>query len=188
MAAHPAPGEDPFAAIHQGIADARVDEAATARARAHWLAQQAEDDVTLVGALVDLTEQGKVLRVRLRGGAELTGAARAVGADVVVLHTPTGEVLVRIDRLITVRSDSGFAGSPTRPDRSSGSPTFLEVLHDRAARQPRVQVHTDDAAVILGTLRAMGADVLTLRVGEGPTATVLVSLSAVTAVGILDAR
>ena len=182
------PGEDPFAAILRGIADARVDDAATARSRAHWLERQVDDEATLAGAFVDLAERRVGVKVRVRGGFEAAGAVTTIGADVVMLQSAAGVMLVRLDRVVTLRSDAGLVPSPTRRVTPAGARTMLDVLRETAGESATVRVHADDGTVIRGILGAVGVDVLTLRVGDARPATVLVVLDAVSLVEIAQTR
>ena len=181
------PDRDPFAAILRGIADARVDDAATARSRAHWLRRQAEEAATLADALLELAEQRTWVHLRVRGGAVVSGVAAGVGADVMVLHTDVGPMLVRIDRLAQVRATGSPVPSAAGPRPDGTGRAFVDLLRDLAAERAPVVVHTDDGQDLRGALRAVGADVLTLRMGSSPLATVLVSLDAVTMVGVAPA-
>ena len=170
--------------ILRGIADARVDDAATARTRAHWLARQVDDEATLAGAFVDLAERRVRVRLRVRGGFAATGTVTSIGADVVMLQSSVSVMLVRLDRVVTVQSDEELVPSPTRRVTSTGARTMLDVLRDTAGEGANVRVHADDGTVIHGTLRTVGSDVLTLRVGDVRSTTVLVALDAVSMIEI----
>lgn len=178
---------DPFTAILRGIADARVDDAAVARARTQWLGRQAEEIATLADALVELTARRSWVQLRVRGGATVAGVAEGLGADALVLRADAGVVVVRVRALTEVRAVDAVVPSAagTRPDHDG--PAFADLLREAAAERPSVRVHTDDGQEQRGRLRAVGADVLTLRVGANPPATVLVSLDAVTMVGLVPA-
>ena len=188
MVPDPPRGEDPFATILRGIADARVDDAATARTRAHWLARQVDDEATLAGAFVDLAERRVGVKVRVRGGFEATGAVTSIGADVVMLQSARGVMLVRLDRVVAVRSDAGLVPSPTRRVTPSGTRAMRDVLCDTVGEDATVRVHADDGTVIHGILGAVGVDVLTMRVGDARPTTVLVALDAVSLVEIPHVR
>lgn len=187
MARGPGPEPDPFAAILRGIADARVDDAAAARARAQWLGRQAEEIATLADALVELTARRSWVQLRVRGGAGVAGVAEGLGADALVLRAEAGLVVVRADRITEVRAVDAVVPSAAGARPSAEGPGFADLLRDAAAERPPVRVHTDDGQEQRGRLRAVGADVLTLRVGASPPATVLVSLDAVTMVGLVPA-
>jgi hypothetical protein len=177
---------DPEQAILRGIAEARVDDAVAARSRAHWLARQAEDEATLVGALCDLAEQQVPVQVRVHGGHALGGVVAAAGPDALVLADgPASWTLVRTAHLVLLRSEPGRTEVPTprlRTTPTSG-PDFVERLRDLAVERSAVVVHTTDGDVIPGQLRAVGRDVVTVQAAGGSRAPVLVALGAIAAVG-----
>lgn len=182
---------DPFAGILEGIADARVDDAASARERAQWVTRRAEEDATFAGALVDLAERHAPVRLQLRGGREIVGTPLAMGRDCVAVATAAGQAFVRLVHLSAIRSGprQGFVPSGT----PVGTPhpitrTLHDVVCDATAERLEVHVLLDDGRDVRGTLRAMGVDVLTLREINAPEATVLVSFDAVAAVTLLTDR
>lgn len=179
-----APAADPFDAILRNLAEVRVDDAATARSRAHWLRHQAEESATLADALVELVHRGARVQLRVRGGTAVQGCAEGLGADALVVRTAAGTALVRIDRIAELRTTDGLVPSAAGRQHTAVGRGFAEILRDLAAERPPVHVHTDDGREQRGRLRAIGADVLTLHVGLAPPATVLVSLDAVTMVGL----
>jgi hypothetical protein len=146
----------------------RVDEAARQRARERWLRQAAEEGGTLLGVLADLAERGVTVTVRTGGGRRHCGPVRAIGADFVALDTTVGgEVLVASAAISSVRAQPG-AVSPAG-DRTVRSRLGLtEVLAGLAAERERVMVVSlDGGDAVTGTVRALGRDVVTLRV-DGP--------------------
>lgn len=200
MRAAPTP-PDPYQAILHGIAEARVDDAAAARAKAHWLARQAEEGATLLGALRDLVEQRRPVRGALRGGHAVTGRLVRADAEQVVVRHPGGTTHVRTSALARVLLDPGTAPGgrddvPTRRPQAAaegdavGVTPFSTVLRDAAAERADAVLLTDDGAELAGQLRAVGVDVATLRVGGGPApqagqaaaGTLLVALGTVVAV------
>jgi hypothetical protein len=74
-----------------------------------------------------------------------------------------------------------------RDDRASRSVTvgLADVLAHAAANYPRVQVHTGTAAVV-GELRTVGADVISVHTDGDPPATAYLSLASVSDVSFLD--
>ena len=82
---------DPLGALHHWIADGRIDEAARARARQHWLERQAAEDATMLGVLIDLAERGRPVTATTVAGRRVTCPVRAVGADV-------GETVAQVHR------------------------------------------------------------------------------------------
>ncbi|HLT70696.1 MAG TPA: hypothetical protein VKZ72_11050 [Acidimicrobiales bacterium] len=167
-------------------AEARVEEAARARAREGWLRRQAEESATLAGVVADLQERGVPVTVHTRAGGRHTGAVRAVGADVVVVRTapgagPGGDVLVPLAALTAVRAGPGTG--PAVGDRRPGAgPTFTDLLVDLAADRAAVRVATVGGDAVAGVLRAVGRDVLVVTPASGGTAHV--ALGAVAEVAV----
>lgn len=179
---------DPFAKILEGIAEARVDDAAAARERARWVTRRAEEDATFAGALVDLAERQSVVRLQLRGGHEIVGTPVALGPDCVAVVTQQGRAFVRLRHLTAVRSLPGHGLVPSGP-RPTATRAVTRTLHDVVgdATAERIDVHVllDDGRDAWGTLHATGVDVLTLREHREAKAMVLVSFDAVAAVTLL---
>jgi hypothetical protein len=177
-AAHVLGATDPFATLLRAVADVRVADAAAARARAHWLVRQAEEEGTLVGVLVDLAERGDRLVVSTTTGRRAAGTVQALGADFVALADGAGLVLVALTALATVRTRPGAAAaSGDRTERVERR--LLDVLAELAGDRPPVVVGTVGDEV-RGTLRAVGRDVITIRMdGERPS-TVYVAAGSIT--------
>lgn len=154
-------------------ASARVDEAVAARAREAFLRRTAGEGATFAGVLLDLAEQGGVVAVTLAGGRRHRGRVRAVGADFVVLvNEQGGQVLVAHRGVVSVRPDDRAA--TVAGDRPLAVAAGLaEVLAMVAEDRPRVLVvAVGDTDGLAGELRAVGRDVLVLRLDglERPTA------------------
>jgi hypothetical protein len=78
-------GEGIGARLERWAADARIEAAARRRARERWLRQQAEEEATLAGVLIDLGEHGAEVVVHTRTGRVHRGLIGVVGADFVGL-------------------------------------------------------------------------------------------------------
>jgi hypothetical protein len=160
---------------------ARVDEAARRRARERWLLQAAEEGGTLLGVLADLAERNVPVAVRTSGGRRHGGHVRAIGADFVALDTtPSGDVLVALAAVASVRAQAGTAAPAG--DRTVRSGLVLsEVLAGLAAERERVMIVTvDGGEAVTGTVRSLGRDVVAVRVdGPTPHTTAYVPLAAV---------
>lgn len=180
-------GVDEFNEILSGLADARVDDAARSRSRRAWITQQVEGEVTLVGFLANLAGTSQEISVTLTGGTELRGTIRAVGADVMATHTTAGVALIPLSAVLAIRADDAAIGVPTAPNRVRDR-NLGEVLADAAADRREVQVITSDGARNTGQLRAVGVDVVTLRVGESGNRAMVIAQAAVVACILLDAR
>jgi hypothetical protein len=148
---------------------ARVDEAVEARAREAFLRRSAGEGATFTGVLLDLAEQGGAVALTLAGGRRHRGRLRAVGTDFVVLVTEQGsQVLVANRGVVAVRPDARRA--TLSGDRPLAMATGIaEVLSIVAEERPRVLVvAAGDPEGIAGELRAVGQDVLVLRLdGQG---------------------
>jgi hypothetical protein len=154
------------------VAQLSTDEAVLARTRAHWLNRQAAAEGTFAGILRDLAERGRPVLVHLHNGRLHRGAATVVGADFVVIRTAGDrDVAVTFTAIASVRT---LPGEPaTTGDRFLPATTTLaEMLSALGEERARILVMGLDARqAIAGELRAVGRDVLTIRLGgEGGTA------------------
>lgn len=158
---------DPLTAL---LDEARADDVGAARARERSLRRQAEEGATLRGTLLDLAERRAQVTVRTTAGRAGHGAVIAVGSDFVALQAEDrGVVCLRLCALASVRVQPGFREEGAAGDRSPPLDLLLvdvlgRLLQDRA----RVALVTG-ADVVSGELRAVGVDVVTLRlVGDRP--------------------
>jgi hypothetical protein len=169
------------ARLERWAAEARVDDAARRRAQERWLLQSAEEGGALAGVLADLAEQGAPVTVRTPAGRRHAGRVRAVGADFVALATAAGDdVLVAIDTVSSVRTAGARAPLGDRP--APGALTLAEALAGLAAERDRALLVTRDGGdTVAGTLRAVGADVVVVRLdGDAAAAgTAYVPLAAI---------
>ena len=154
-------------------ATARVDEAVQARAREAFLRRTAGEGATFAGILLDLAERGGAVVVTVAGGRRHRGLLRVVGADFLVLVTDQGsQVLVARGGVVSVRPDA--RASPVSGDRPLAlAAGTAEVLAMLAEDRPRVLVVVaGDGEGVAGELRAVGQDVLVLRLdgSDRPTA------------------
>ena len=170
------------ARLERWAGDARVDEAARRRARERWLLQSAEEGGTLAGVLADLAERGVAVALRTSAGRRHGGTVRAIGADFVALDAEaSGEVAVALAAISSVRTRPGHA--PPAGDRPVHSDLRLaDLLAGLAAERERaLVVSVDGGDAVAGTVRAVGRDVVVVRVdGDGlSVATAYVPLAAV---------
>lgn len=147
-------------------AEARVDDDAARRVRAHWQRVAAEHDATFAGTLLRLAERSSTATLHTVAH-RVVGVVVGVGVDFVAVRTTAEEaVLVRIDGIEAVgaapddrRVVAGDVGGRLDVDLAS-------VLGPVAAERPDVVVRTASVTVH-GTLRSAGRDVLALwRDGE----------------------
>ena len=169
-------GRDPFAAILEAIAATRADDAAMARSRARWLVQQATEEGTFAGVLVDLAERREPVLLTTTAGRRHRGRVHALGADFVALTTGSGStVLVALRAVAAVRTMPGVG--PVAGNRTAELDQRLSgVLAELAAERAEVVVGAG-ATEVRGELRAVGKDVATLRVDGAPTMAAYVPLS-----------
>ena len=175
---------DPLAALHGWVADGRVDEAARARARQHWLERQAAEDATLLGTLLDLAERGEPVVITTQAAKSVTGVVVAVGADFVVVRgSGRGDAFVPVDRLTVVRTAAG--APPPVGDRPVGfALTLGSALLELAPERPAVIVSAGDD--IHGSLVSVGRDVVTLALDGARRDHVHVRLGAIDHLVLLD--
>lgn len=166
------------------LAENRTDDAARTRARERWLRQQAEEEGTFGGVLLDLAERGSALVAHGVAERRHRGHLRAVAADFCVLRTVAGtDVLLAYRALAIVRPqprEATVVGDRVLTTERS----LADALVGLAADRPRVLVVTVGGDSVTGDLRAVGTDVITVRTdGEG-RGDVYVALSAVAEVSL----
>jgi len=166
--------------LERWVADARVDEAALQRSRARWLRDVADQEATLAGTLLDLGERRAVVTVRTAGGRVHRGAVEAVGVDFIGLRLDRGAtLLLAVRSLASIRTTA--AEPATSGERAVRTDLRLgDLLRELAADREDVLVVTvDGGEAVVGQLRAVGEDVVTLRVGGDPPWTAYLALAAI---------
>jgi hypothetical protein len=182
--------------LERWAAGARAQDAAEARIRERWLRQAAEEEASFAGLLVDLAEEGQPVSVTTVGGRRHHGPILAVGSDFVAVGGPEGRLtLVCTAAVAEVRPVAGGRRPPAASGRpSSNGPdssgedlgvTLAEVLAQAVANRPRVGLMVGEVTVV-GELRAVGADVLTVRTDGQPTGVSYVTLASVSEVALFD--
>ena len=191
--------------LERWAAELRAQDAAQARARERWLRTQAEEEADLAGALLAMAERGTELTVHTREGRSYSGALRAVGRDFAALVTPAAPLtLVPLGAIALMTAKGGDSAVQVPPaasgDGSDGSEggahqaldaTLAGVLGQAAGNRPAVSIDTA-AQVVVGNLRSVGTDILTVRTGapgggageRGRLA--VVPLQSVSAISLLD--
>jgi hypothetical protein len=160
-------GGDLTGDLARWLAEARVDAAAASRARAQSLRQQAGEEATLAGVLLDLAERGSAVVVEVAGGRRQRATVRAVAEDFCALRTDQGEVLVAyagIAAVAALESDAVLAGDRAR----ALDMTLAEALLVLLAERPRLLVVGRDGTSRAGELMSVGRDVLVLRTDGDP--------------------
>ena len=170
--------------LERWAADARAREAADARVRERWLRAQAEEEASLAGVLLALAERRETVVTTTSAGRRHRGVVTGVGVDFAVLQAVGGvTTLVTLAGLADVRVVEGTRVT-TGDDGGRGAlgVGLTDVLAQAAGQRPRVAVQAGSASLV-GDLRAVGSDVLTLRTDAG--AMVYVGLGSVSEVSFL---
>jgi hypothetical protein len=171
-------GGDLGARLEAWAADARVREAADARARERWLRSAAAHDATFVGVLVDLAEAGTTAVVRTTTSRRHRGVVRAVTEECAVLRTDAlGDVVLALTGIAEVRPEHGARSDGTR--RAPLDLTLAEVLDRLAPDRPRVGMTLAGGEALAGELRTVGRDVVTLLLDGQPRSTAYVRVGAI---------
>ena len=172
-------GTDALArSLERWAADAMVDEAARQRTRQRWLRIQAEEEASVLGALVDLAERGRPVVLDV-GDHRIRGAVVGIGADFLAVRSDRGQdVLVRTAAIEVVRAEPGERA--VVGDRAALVEVALgAVVGPLAAERPDVVVRTRSGQVVRGELRSAGTDVVRLRTDGDPPSPVWVPLDAI---------
>jgi hypothetical protein len=193
-----APGLDD---LERWAAGARAQEAADQRVRERWLRQAAEEEASFAGLLADLAEAGRAVVVTTTSGRRHQGPVVAVGWDFVALSPHSGAAgegrltLLNFEAIAELRQAPGSAPrasvAPARPptgpgDREGGlGVTLVEVLAQAVAVRPRVAVVLG-AVTVVGQLRAVGADVLSVKTDTEPGGLSYSRLSSVSEISLFD--
>lgn len=163
------------------VAVAQVDDAVGERRRTGWLAQQAVEEGTLAGALVELAEQESAVVLSLAPEGQQQGRIFAVGPDAVVL-TPSGggTVVVPLRAIAAIRLN---AGAPSLWGDRSPTPalSWHGLLSAWCGERPEVTVIVPGGSVH-GELVTVGIDVLTVLERGDRRVRTIVALDRVVAV------
>jgi hypothetical protein len=178
--------------LRRWTADARATDAAAARSRQRWLRHQAEEEATFAGLALDLAERERSVVLRTTSGRTHSGRLVAVGRDFCVLRAEKTRVttFVASAAIASLRAQPGtsvgprFEGAGARPVPLAA--TLAGVLADLAGERPLVRIGVlGELEALTGELRAVGADVATVRVASEPPATVYVRLGSVSELSVL---
>lgn len=146
----------------QFLDDARAHEHQRARATERHLRLVAEESATLLGSLLDLAERGTPVRVTTSSGRRHVGPLQLVGQDFVVV----ADVWVALTAVGSVGTSTG--SSVATGDRPALDLYLVEALARLVPERPELAVVTVGGDVVAGQLRAVGADVLSIRLdGDG---------------------
>ena len=147
--------------------DARADAGRDARRRRRVFQALAEESATLQGTLHDLAERHAEVVVRTTAGHQFRGRVRAAARDFVIVATDAGDHWIALEGLETVRPAPEERQPPATGDRTALDLTLVEALGRVAPERPMIAVNTASGESVLGTLRAVGEDVVTVEL-DGP--------------------
>ena len=176
---------DDLGDLERWAADARAREAAEARVRERWLRAQAEEEASLGGVLLALAERRATVVASTRSGRRHRGMVTGVGLDFAVVEGGAGTATLLV--LAALAEFRVVEGAPRRPTTGDAEGRELgvrlvDVLAQAAGQRPRVAVQAGQISVV-GDLRAVGGDVLTLRTDAAALA--YVGLASVSEVSFL---
>jgi hypothetical protein len=178
-----------LADLARWAADARADAASRGRRQQRFLRQAAEEEATFAGVVVDVSEHGDAVVVRTASGRSHRGRIVAVGHDFLVVREPGGPpVFVALAAAASVRlRPGGRAGDTTGARPAPVEAPLAVVLAGLAGDRPTVSITTaGDTTALTGELRAVGSDVVTLRLGDETGGTAYVRLASVTELLLVD--
>ena len=149
--------------------------------------QQAEEGATLTGALLDLAEAGTAVTVKTNGGRTHHGTVAGVGTDFVAVRTSAQALaFVAFAAIAAVRLRPGPAARPPTGDRPAAVDlSLLEALAGAAPDRPRVLLAPHSGEALVGELRAVGKDVVTMTIEGDAKALCYVPAQSVTEVSFL---
>jgi hypothetical protein len=135
------------------------------RRREHWLRRQAADDASLTGVLVDLAEQGHLVRVTTSGGGRHLGRVVGAGAAVVVMESGMHRILVAVDAVTTVQAAPGEhdVTSPVGHRVGDDPTTLADLLSHAVGDGAEVTLTMRSGQVVTGELVSVGHDVVLVR-------------------------
>jgi hypothetical protein len=173
--------------IRQWIADAAAREAVDARVRSRRLLQQASEDATFIGTLVDLAERDAELNIVTSGDASIAGRIAAVGRDFIAVTGRNGRTtFVPLGAIAAVRTQPGTREAVVAGERAAPLQASLAAIVSELAAE-RVRVHVSSARhSVVGELRASGDDVLVVFADGTATVPVYVPIAAVTELAVID--
>lgn len=182
---------DDLEGLERWAADARAREAADARVRERWLRAQAEEEASLAGVLLALAERGETVVLTTVAGRRHRGVVTGVGVDFAALEAAGGLTTLLVlgglgdARVVEAGTRARAAAAPATTERRPGAlgVRLADVLAQAAGQRPRVAVQAGAASVV-GDLRSVGTDVVTVRT-DGEAGVVYVALASVSEVSFL---
>ncbi len=165
------PAGDPRdAALRTLLDDARAAQAARERSRERELRRQAGEEARLSAVLRDAAERGLAVSLRTTAGRTHRGTIVAVGRDFCGIAAAGGLLTyVATSAIAVVVPDRGVRAGLPGDDRGAALDlTLAELLADEAPEQPAVAVVAAGGEALAGRLLAVGADVVTVALDDGP--------------------
>lgn len=176
---------DLSAALAHFVADAAVDEAARSRSLERSLRQQASEDASFTGVLLDLAERGRPIVLSTGGGRRHRGVVRTVAADFCILRADSG-----FDQLVSYRALGVVRPLPSEDQTVGDRPATLDVgLTDALVHlcddRPRLRIGLmGDPDAQVGELRSVGRDVIALRMDGDPPPTAYLQVALIAELAI----
>ena len=153
--------------LQQLIDDARSQEGRASRRRQRILRTLAEESATLRGTLLDLGEGATEVVLRTIDGQAQRGVIRLVADDFLILKGDTGDTWVATSGIDSVRPSIDERHGAATGDRPAVDMVLGDALGRVAPDRPSVAVRTSGGESVVGELRAVGSDVVTLEL-DGP--------------------
>lgn len=178
------PPGDPYVELTDAAAHAAAVRARAERRERH---DRATEVATWLGTLRDLTERAATVVLSTRDARTLRGWLMGLSSDQLVLGLPGGgRIHLRLAALRMVRPEPGSVAPPASGDRLAPVDATIEDVIDGLAEEGgSVVLHVRDLADPLrGEVRAIGEDVVTLRLTGPGRAVVYVPVGAVDAVAL----
>jgi len=171
--------EDEFLRLED---EARHAEEVAARSERHQRLQRARELATWAGTLEDLAERRLGVVVQLAGSRRVRGTLVAAEPDLVALRSEAGQlVIVRAGAVRLLRPQPGVAAAIATGDRQRvAGRRFIEVVQQLVEDRARVMLGLDALEEpVIGRLRALGEDVLTVELDPTPRGLAYLPLGAV---------
>lgn len=153
--------------LQQLLDESRAEAGRDARRRRRLFQALSEEAATYRGTMLDLAEREAAVIVRATDGRSHRGRVRVVGDDFIVVGADTGDTWIPLAAVEVVRMAPGERGNPATGDRPVLDLTLAEALGRVAPDRPEIAAQTSSGEAMLGRLRAVGSDVVTLEL-DGP--------------------
>jgi hypothetical protein len=148
--------------------DARNAESARARAREHWIRQQAREAATFEGILRALSERRGPVVAWTKDGGDAAGVIAEVSAELVLLSADGESTwLVRAEMAGVTAVSAGYDAGVASDDRGPTSRTTVLGLMAELAEERRSVTARCGGQDVSGRVVGAGTDVLTLRLPGG---------------------